>query len=239
MDIKSMHYDFKKKLNKVDSQQYKNLRVPEIDWVLNEALSVFIELITHPRKFTTHLGFERTQRTTDDIRPLVVPIDHSLGIATVGNGVFALPSDYRHFNAAEVKMSRTGCTDKIGRVFIRQQDDEFENSPFDRSSFEWKTVNGIFSGTTMKLFDDDTFTNEELYLGYIKNPVYIHNAEAFNVAGYNMPNGDTLTGSVDCELPDHTHREILDIAVLITTGEIENQLGYQFKERKFDLNINN
>ena len=37
MNISEMHYDFKKKLNKVDSEQNRNLLVPEIDWALNEA----------------------------------------------------------------------------------------------------------------------------------------------------------------------------------------------------------
>ena len=125
MDIKAMHYDFKKKLNKVDSQQYKNLRVPEIDWVLNEAEDVFIEMIIHPRKFSGYLGFEKNQRTIDDIRQLVVPVDDTVAIApiTPGGNNFSLPSDYRHFVAAEVLMSKSGCDDRKGRIFQRQQDE--------------------------------------------------------------------------------------------------------------------
>jgi len=36
MTVKDMHYDFKKKLNKVDSQQNRNLLIPEIDWTHND-----------------------------------------------------------------------------------------------------------------------------------------------------------------------------------------------------------
>lgn len=238
MDIKAMHYDFKKKLNKVDSQQYKNLRVPEIDWVLNEAYELFVKIIAEPRIFN-HLGFERNQRTIDDIRPLVVPIDLTNPITATGANTFILPTNYWFFINAKVEMQKIGCTNKIGRVYIRQQDDEFEESPFDKSSFEWKTVNGIFAENKIKLFTDGTFTNTKLYLGYIKKALYIHNAEAHSVSGYKMPDGTVLSGSQNCELPDHTHREIVDIAVLITTGELENQLGYQFKKEKFNLNTNN
>jgi hypothetical protein len=37
MTAREMHYDFKQKLNKIDSQKHRNLKVPEIDWKLNEA----------------------------------------------------------------------------------------------------------------------------------------------------------------------------------------------------------
>ena len=44
-----MHYDFKKKLNKIDSQQKKNLLIPEIDWTLNEAQNLYVDIIAQPR----------------------------------------------------------------------------------------------------------------------------------------------------------------------------------------------
>ena len=71
MTIEEMHYDFKQKLNKIDNQAYRNLRVPEIDWKLNEALDIFIKRVSEPRK-KNGLGFERNQRTIDDIRTLVI-----------------------------------------------------------------------------------------------------------------------------------------------------------------------
>lgn len=236
MDIKAMHYDYKKKLNKVDSQQHRNLRIPEIDWVLNEAQEIFIKLIAEPR-LKNHLGFEVNQRTIDDIRTIVVSEKQSDPI-TINDNEASLPQDYLHFISGSVLTSKEGCDDRKAKLFIRQQDDEFEQSPFDKSSFDWKTVNGIFAENKIEFFDDDTFTNKTLYIGYIKKPSYIHNAEDFTANGYNLPDGTNLSGIVNCELPDHTHREIVDIAVLITTGELENQLGYQFKQEKFNLNNN-
>ena len=40
-----MQYDLKFKLNKIDSSQYKNLRIPEIDWVLNESIELFVKIL--------------------------------------------------------------------------------------------------------------------------------------------------------------------------------------------------
>jgi len=98
MTIKEMHYDFKKKLNKVDSQQYKNLLVPEIDWTLNEAQELFVKMVAKPRT-KSYTGFELNQRTIDDIRTLV---KDNQCFSVTGNTV-ALPSDYWNLVKAKCK----------------------------------------------------------------------------------------------------------------------------------------
>ena len=70
MTTREMHYDIKFKLNKIDSQQNKNLKIPEIDWVINEANEILIKLIAQPR-VKNQFGFETSQRTIDDIRTIV------------------------------------------------------------------------------------------------------------------------------------------------------------------------
>jgi hypothetical protein len=230
MTIKEMHYDFKKKLNKIDSQQYKNLLIPEIDWTLNEAQELFVKMVAKPR-MRSYLGFELNQRTIDDIRTLVIN-NHCLNVS---NNTVTLPPEYWHFIRAEVEMSKGSCQGIKGRFHVRQHDDEFENSPFDKSSFEWRTVNGVFFDGGIKLYDDGTFSNDKLCISYIKRPRYIHNAEDFRNGSYNLPSGNNLTGAVNCELPEHTHGEIVDIAVLIATGEIQAP-DYQIKLQKLGFN---
>ena len=43
MTVQEMHYDFKFKLNKIDSSDYSNFKIPEIDWLLNESMEVFLK----------------------------------------------------------------------------------------------------------------------------------------------------------------------------------------------------
>ena len=53
MTVEEMHYDFKLKFNKLDSQDYQNFQVPEIDWILNEAQWVFLKQrygLTNPKQ---------------------------------------------------------------------------------------------------------------------------------------------------------------------------------------------
>lgn len=230
MTVKDMHYDFKKKLNKIDSQQYKNLLVPEIDWVLNEAQSIFIDMVAEPR-IKTYLGFEKSQKNIDDIRTIVIT-DYC---SDVINNIVTLPEDYKYFIKGKVRISKGDCEGIFATFKVRTHDDDFENSVFDSSSFEWREVNGLFNTQGIKLFDDGTFTNNEFCLSYIKKPAYIHNAEDFRNNSYTLPSGTLLTGFQNCELPEHTHREIVDIAVLITTGELQIP-DYQIKYAKLNLN---
>lgn len=229
-----MHYDFKQKLNKVDSQQYKNLRIPEIDWKLNEAYEIFVKSIAEPR-YRTKLGFEVNQRTIDDIRTIVLN-DVSLAPQIPESDYFVLPTDYMFFLAGRATIRREGCPDVEARLMVQQHDDRHEESPFHRSSFEWREVNIRFVGNTIRVFTDSSFTIVDLKIDYIKKHNYIHNAQDFlPSSSYTLLDGTVLTGTKDCELPEHTHREIVDIAVLITTGEMQIP-DYKIKQAKLNLN---
>lgn len=225
-----MHYDFKSKLNKIDSQQFRNLRVPEIDWKLNEAQELFVKMVAKPG-LAGRLGFETSQRSIDDIRTVVV----NGYCSPITDNLFTLPVDYWHFLSATVLMTKGECKNFTATLKVRQHDDEFEESPFDCSSFEWREVNGLFHAEGIKTFDDGTFSNKTMCLDYIKELEYIHNAEDFRVGGYNLPSGVLLTGSLDCILPKTTHREIVDLAVLIASGDLQAP-DYQLKQAKLNLN---
>ena len=230
MTIEEMHYDLKIKLNKVDSQQYKNLLIPEIDWVLNEAQELFVKMVAEPR-LRNHLGFEMNQRGIDDIKTIVV----NENCLNVSNNTVTLPDDYWHFIKADVEMDKGACTGVKGRFHVRQHDDEFEQSPFDKSSFEWRTVNGVFYENGVKFYTDGTFTISKFCISYIKKLQYIHNAKDFRNGQYNLPSNVLLNGFVNCELPNHTHREIVDIAVLLVTGQMQIP-DYQIKLNRLSLN---
>ena len=230
MTIQEMHYDVKMKLNKADSQQYRNLIIPQIDWILNEAQELFVKMIAEPR-IASQYGYEIGQRTWMDIRSIV---EEEKKI-TPTNNLVTLPEDFWFYVSAYCEMEKGGCKKNSHKIFIRQHDDDFENSPFDKSSFEWKTVNGVFNSQGLKLYAED-FNISNVLLTYIRKLKYIHNAVGFGVNGYKLPGSKaSLTGSEKCELPESTHREIVDIAVLIATGQLQIP-DYQIKKDKLSFN---
>ena len=236
MTIQEMHYDFKVKLNKIDSQQYRNLLIPEIDWLLNSATLVFIKMNYNPR-YNPIEGFELRQRSRENIKNLVV----NNYIAQSNNNpdypkeyVFLLPRDYLFYVSAKALMYRDICGTRAGRLIIRQHDDEFNKSPFDNSSYEWREVNATFFDGGIKAFTDGTFSIPELNLNYIRNFRYIHYAQGYLNVTYTNLRGETLTGVQNCELSDHTHSEIVDIAVLLATQNLQIP-DYQLKLNKLKL----
>lgn len=237
MNIKDMHYDLKSKLNKIDSSQYKDLLVPEIDWKLNEALELFIKSVASPRHSQT-MGFEKSQRNIDDIRTLV---KNTGGLDPIRNisvdnrvSYIPIPEDYKFFVSAKVDILKGSCHKSFIRCIVRRHGDLNEESPFDSSNFEWEDVNILFDENGIAVYTDGTFSVNKAYLTYIKKHPYIHNAEDYSPSGYNLTDGTLLTGTSNCILPEHTHREIVDIAVLLITGDLTP--NYQIKQHKISLN---
>lgn len=238
---RNMHYDYKTKLNRLDSQKYVNMRVPAIDWKLNEAQDVLIQMLTSPR-YARSYGFESNQRSIDDIRTIVINGFEIVPASASRNRFIAkLPvgvpnNEYLHHISSYAYCVKGDCTALIRTTQI-QHDDKAEESPFDKSSFEWEQVNMRIVNNDIILYTDGTFTISKLYLDFIRKPKFFHSAEDASATGYTLPDGETiLTGYQNCELPEILHREIVDLAVLITTGDLLPD--YQAKQSKLQLTTN-
>jgi hypothetical protein len=236
MNIKEMHYDLKSKLNKLDSEQYRNLKVPEIDWKLNEAIELFVKIVAEP-KYVTKLGFEISQRVIDDIRPLVV--DSEVLTKTTEDedtATFSLPDKYFDFVSTDKLIIKQGsCEVKAEKIFVRQHDDTFQSSTFDKSNFLWREVNIRFFKGGIKVFTSGEFSVESFKIDFIKQPISVNNSESYIGGSYKTLAGVTLNTNVDCDLPIQAHREIVDLAVAIISGDLEMP-GYQIKKDKLRYN---
>jgi hypothetical protein len=226
-NIKNMHYDFKQRLNKIDSNAYVGLKIPEIDRVLNRAINFYILLVAVPR-FRNQFGFEISQRSIDDIKELVIN-DSELVIT---NNVAVLPSDYLYYLSTETLTgTKDTCVNKKLNAILIKHDDKNNDAEFYDSNFDWGECNIRFFNGGIKLFNSD-FTITKFSINYLKVHPYVHNAGNFGSGSYTLPNG-TVLGSppfVDCLLPDITHSEIVDLAVLLTTGDLDLQNSYQLKQ---------
>ena len=72
MDIRELHYSFKMKMNKIDSNQNRSFLIPEIDFLLNEAQLLFTEWCYNPRRIPLKSGFEVNQGMIDDLQAITV-----------------------------------------------------------------------------------------------------------------------------------------------------------------------
>lgn len=237
MTIGEMHYDFKQKLNKLDSQKNRNLKVPEIDWKLNEAIEMFVKIVAQPR-LANQFGVETSQRTIDDIRTIVVDQKKDDGVVPTvydeSSYIAKLPDDYWFYLNSNIYIKKGTCEVKVNKVREVQHDDENENSPFNKSSFLWREVNIRFNNDGIRIFTDGVFEITKVCFDYLKQPKRVWNAAAWIGGTYKLLDGTVLSGTQDCDLPVRVHREIVDLGVTITALDL-GQPDYSFKKDKLAI----
>lgn len=227
-----MHFEFKRKLNKVDSQKNRNFLVPIIDMYLNEAAELFVKNTAFPR-YANRFGFELNQRIIDDIRTVVVDGKWK----PLVNNVYPIDADYLFYIKGKAKLKKGTCPIVESLVTVRKYGEIFEDTKFYGSSYEWRDVNALFNENGIKFFPPENATIEEVKISYIRKMKYFHNAQDYQGGSYNHPSKGTLTGTVLCELPENTHREIVDIAVMLASSEVVAS-DFQLKTAKLGFNQN-
>tara|TARA_R100000406_G_scaffold56402_1_gene38731 strand:- start:1319 stop:2017 length:699 start_codon:yes stop_codon:yes gene_type:complete len=209
MTVAEMHIQFKVGLDKTDSLNYPNFEPEEIDLWLNKAQDKFIKTrYSHDVKRET---FEETQKRTDDLREVVqevtlipavtqTPVKPNGVLFTLPDGTFGGFPTYWFAINEECEIEFTNCSDnpvsRRKRVKPIQHDDynKIIGDPFNKP--DKNKIVRLMHGGSAELISDGTYDILRYILRYIKRP------EQINLANNN-----------DCELADHTHSEIVTLAV--------------------------
>lgn len=177
MSIKQMHYSFKQKLNKIDSNQNINFRIPEIDNILREAELMYIQQRVQKSNFDLKGTFELTNKITDDLRSIIKTIDIDV-LTNEGNKyIVNLPDDYLYYLKSEVNATKASNSNILKGLYTHSTE---ELNNFNTSSFEWSEVNVKILNNRLEIYSDNTFVINKVYLTYIKKPITCHNAEDFS-----------------------------------------------------------
>ena len=221
MDINEMHLAVQQGVDKINSFQADSLLSEEIDLEVNKAINKFIQL-KYGKNNIYGKGFEESQKRIDDLRTLLVdkPLKCKY-IADSINSTFmykseVFPEGYRHLIKIVGEVAhRSDCrilpldhqqqladipedikVSKQVMMKFSQQDDVFNSlvDPFNTTKLD----KPIFSveGDNIIIYTNDIFIIEKVKLTYIKNPSVV-----------------SLSLGNSCELPIHTHQEIVDMAI--------------------------
>lgn len=233
-----MHLDFKIKVNKIDSQQFANIEVPQIDWLLNEATELFIKNKLGLNNIYK-LGFEGNQKRIEDLRPLVVK-GEEITTSSLSDEVYTatLPSDYLYYVRSEVEATKGDCTDKLSTIIVQHDDlNNILNSEFFSPSFEWRETPAVFSNNTLFIYSDGSFTITKVYLDYLKKPKRIQYPEGYENGEYRLPNNQLINTNQDSDFKDNMFaaREIVDLAVVLATTNLGDS-RHQLMTNKLNIN---
>lgn len=234
MTAREMIIRLKAALQKGDSRAYENLRIPELDLALNESVNTLIKFIAQPR-IAKDFGFEVNGRSIHDLRTIIrynssTPVLQSDG----RTAIMSLPSDYLFYVKCQTRIVKGTCSKYVTATYIQHDDDEL--SPMYVSSFDWEVVNMRLDNSGIRFYHEGNFIVSQADLTYLKTPAYIHNAQDYGAGTYTTPAGVVLTGSQDCELPEHLHTEVVRLAALIVSGDIQMP-DVQVKQMNYNLSI--
>lgn len=204
--------NFKFRLDKFDSLNYPNFEPNEIDLILNQAQDTFVKQ-RYGATNTKKQSFEETQKRTEDlknivVRSTIVPAANASDNINIFSRFATLPVDHWFIVQELAGISYLDCHGNTinDRVFIKaiQHNDysKLINNPFEKP--DNSTVLRLMENDRSELIISPTVTLNNYYLTYIKKPVRID-----------------LNTNTTCELSEHTHSEIVDLAVQIALEGIE------------------
>lgn len=224
MNVSDMHYRFKIGLDKVDSLSSPNFTPEEIDILLNDAQDEFIAQRAFRNNFKRE-GLEETQKRLDDLKNITDNFSSTTFVNNSDNkpsGVFVdLPADYRHAIQEEATVTYLNCLDSSTTnqaEIIPISHDRYNRiirDPFNVPNEEiiYRLGFGVNSGVErFELISPTGVTVSTYKLRYIRVPQTIRYGTQYQ----------TPTTDVDCELSEHTHREIIALAVKNALEEIES-----------------
>ena len=212
-----MHIDFRVKINEVNSNKNKRFTPEEIDWILNDQVDEFVETRSTPKSNNKNEGFEETQKRLDDIRTVIKEATTDGDKVTTYDLVALIIGEFD--KGKTITLPSTG--DYVYRKLVSDTSDTTTTC-----SIHAKVPNRLFStaiianalkdefhtshaespiselvGTTLRVYEND-FTVDNIAIFYV----------------YEYPR--IVYSSVDCVLPVHTHREIVDMAVSKVNAEL-------------------
>lgn len=222
MTIENMHIAVKMGLDKTEGLSYPAFETEELDFWLNEAIDRYVKT-RYSGLNVKGESFEQSQKRIDDLRTLVtetrlVPTTPggtsdkpNLYLIPVAN----FPANYMLFLNDEVSItflnevtgvstttrtSTTPCTSDTYSHMV--------NDPYSEHRLHLGTAKPLrmFTAKGVELIPDGTYTIPYYYMKYLRTPATVVYA----------------TGT-DCDLPEHTHREIVLLTVKILIENIESQ----------------
>ena len=225
MTISEMHTAFKLELDKIDSLQYPSFTDNEIDWWLNQAIRKFVKTRYSGMNYKKE-GFEQTQKRIDDLRTLVrevtVPCTTSGAIKSIGttavvsyvltsgfgNSVFDTDTYWLSLGE-EVQITPVGGSAiRQGVTEVTSDEYRFEiDNPYSSFRLHYGCAKPLrlFYNNTIEFVTDGTYVVNNAYVRYIKAPAIV-----------SLP-----AVAVNCDLPEHTHEEVVALCVQMALENIE------------------
>jgi len=216
MEIARFHIEFSVFLDKRSTSQVPELPPESIDLYLNEAQERFVKT-RYGGNNIYRTTAEETQKRTDDLKAILKTVELNLSLDSLQEAYYLIfPEDYMFLARTRVH-STSPCSMWSKKVKLVQHDDLeiLKNDPFNKPIPEEALA--YLEGDKL-MFSSPSLVYDKAQITYYKRP------RLMNLGTY----GEDLS---ECELSEHTHKEIIQIAVDIALENIESQRGQTIKQQ--------
>jgi hypothetical protein len=229
MTISEMHTAFKMELDKTSSLQLPAFELEEIDFWLNHAIRSFVK--NRYRGKLDGVGFEQITKRTEDLKTLVVeasviPIAGTVKIpswvanlATLTDKWFILGEEvtisYNKLGTVGLTTKKQGVTECTIDTYVSHLNDPYSEHILHYE--EAKPLRLVYQNT-IELVTDGNYTITNYHIRYLKKPATVSILSA---------------PTVSCDLPEHTHDEIVKLAANMVLENIEQP---RYKSHDVELN---
>jgi hypothetical protein len=230
--VDSLLYKIDQKLNKLSTNEHQQINLEDKILALNEAQIKLIKQKVDGTSTNSGYGLDAFKKRYEDLQSLVMTYNHQpLPLALKNdelNQYFAslnvLTPKYMFYLDSYILADKGRCTDRkiwINRDLAKHGDIQFilTNDNY-KPSFEYQETFNFLSSDEISVFTDGTFTPKDIYISYMRYPVYI------NKTGYIMLDGQASFNQ-DCELETYLEDELLDLTVQNLAMYTENQSAVQ------------
>jgi hypothetical protein len=239
--VDSLLYKIDQRLNKLSTNDHQQIQLEDKILALNEAQIKLIKQKVDGFSTVSGLGLDSFKKRYEDLQSLIVGYNENPLPLTIKNpqlnqwytGLRNLNPAYMFYIDSYILADKGRCKDRqiwINKDLSKHGDTSLLlNNVHYKPSFEYQETFNFISSDEMSVFTDGTFTPTQLYLAYMRYPVYI------DKSGYIKFDGTPST-DVDCELETYLEDELLDLTVQNLAMYTENQSAVQSSVYRIQTN---
>ena len=239
--VDSLLYKIDQKLNKLSTNEHQQIALEDKILSLNEAQIKLIKQKVDGFAIPNKLGFDAFKKRDEDLQNLVIDFTNQpLDLVESNKQLHQWDADlnlltpkYMFYVDSYVLADKGRCKDRkiwINKDLSKHGDISLLlNNDHYKPSFEYQETLNAISSDNISIYTDGTFTPTQIYIAYMRYPVYI------NKAGYIMLDGTPST-DVNCELEEYLEDEIVDLTVQNLAMYTENAAAVQSAQFRIQTN---
>lgn len=224
-----LHYDFRRKFNRINSASGRYISVGEIDSYLTEALYIYFENRVAIAETNPLVRNDLRQYEVKKVPLKLSGKDSKCKFAKY-------PKDFYQLLRTNVRATGTDCKEVRDLItHIIKSDDISESlvSPFWKPSIDWEETFADEAQDGLYVYHNGAFDIKEVQIDYYRKPKNIQAPSLKDVGSYVDPDGNIITTDQGLDL-DSTFawRKIADIAVLVASRDVGDVTEYQSQLNK-------